>query len=150
MSLRIEDLKPVEGSKKSRKRIGRGVGSGHGRTACKGGKGQTARSGGFHKRGFEGGQMPLQRRLPKFGFHNLFRKDFTAVNLSQIDTLPNTNEITPEILVDAGFIKRKDIESVKILGNGNITKTYKIKAHGFSKSAKEKIEKQGGKVEVLG
>jgi large subunit ribosomal protein L15 len=150
MSLRLEDLKSCEGSRKSRKRVGRGVGSGHGRTACKGGKGQTARAGGFHKRGFEGGQMPLQRRLPKFGFTNMFRKEFAVVNLSQIESLPNTKDITPELLVDAGLIKSKNLDAVKILGNGDISKTYKIKAHGFSKSAKEKIEKRGGKAEVIG
>jgi len=147
--IRMENLKPAKGAKTKRKRIGRGNSSGHGSTATKGSKGQKARSGGYHKVGFEGGQMPLQRRLPKFGFTSIFKKEYAIINLSRINTLPNDKEINPEFLVDNGIIKDADKDSVKILGTGDITKAYTIKAHKFSKSAVDKIKKSGGKAEVI-
>ncbi len=147
---RLEDIKPSKGAKKKNKRLGRGNSSGHGSTATKGNKGQIARSGGYHKVGFEGGQMPLQRRLPKFGFSNaVFKKEYTVINLTRIDTLPNTSEITPDTLVDLNIIKASQKDSVKILGTGELTKSYTVKAHKFSKTAVEKIQKSGGKAEVL-
>ena len=147
--IKLEDLKPATGSKKRIKRLGRGNSSGHGATSTKGNKGQKARSGGYHKVGFEGGQMPLQRRLPKFGFSNPFRKEYTVLNLSLINSLPNDKDVTPEQLVDLGIIKNADKSSVKILGNGDVTKVYTVKAHKFSQSAIDKIKKAGGKVEVI-
>lgn len=147
--IKLDGLKPANGSKKKTKRIGRGNSSGHGSTACKGNKGQIARSGGYHKVGFEGGQMPLQRRLPKFGFTNVFRKEYTVINLSRIDILPNDKEITPDRLVELGVIKNSQVDRVKVLGTGDLTKAYTIKAHKFSETAMEKIKKIGGKAEVL-
>jgi len=147
--MKLEDLRPAVGSKKEAKRKGRGNSSGNGTTGGRGGKGQTARSGGFHKRGFEGGQMPIQRRLPKFGFNNIFRKVYNHINISLINTLPNDKEITPEFLIENGIIKKSQGANVKILGDGNIEKAYIVKAHKFSKAAITKIESLGGKVEVL-
>jgi large subunit ribosomal protein L15 len=147
--IKLHDLKPSEGSKKERKRVGRGNASGQGTTAGRGYKGQKARSGGYTKVGFEGGQMPLQRRLPKFGFKNYSRKSYTCINLDRINILPNDKDITPENLVNYGLISKVETKNIKILGNGNIEKAYTIKAHKFSKSAKEKIEKAGGKTEVI-
>ena len=147
--IKLEQLKPAKGSRSKNKRIGRGNGSGHGSTACKGNKGQIARSGGYHKVGFEGGQMPLQRRLPKFGFTNPFRKEYAVINLSRINILPNDKDITPERLVELGVIKNSQIDRLKVLGTGDLTKTYTIKAHKFSETAVEKIKKSGGKAEVL-
>jgi large subunit ribosomal protein L15 len=147
--IKLDGLKPAKGSKKKNKRLGRGNSSGHGSTSTKGNKGQIARSGGYHKVGFEGGQMPLQRRLPKFGFINPFRKEYTVINLSRIDTLPNDKEITPERLVELGIIKNSQMDRLKVLGTGDLTKIYTIKAHKFSETAVEKIKKAGGKAEVL-
>lgn len=147
--IKLDGLKPAKGSKKKNKRLGRGNSSGHGSTATKGNKGQIARSGGYHKVGFEGGQMPLQRRLPKFGFTNVFRKEYTVINLAKIDTLSNAKEITPELLIDLGVIKNSQGKRIKILGTGDLTKAYTIKAHKFSETAVEKIKKIGGKAEVL-
>lgn len=147
--IKLDGLKPAKGSKKKNKRLGRGNSSGHGSTSTKGNKGQIARSGGYHKVGFEGGQMPLQRRLPKFGFNNPFRKEYTVINLSRINVLPNDKEITPERLVELGVIKNSQIDRLKVLGTGDLTKSYTIKAHKFSETAVEKIKKSGGKAEVL-
>lgn len=147
--IKLHDLKPSEGAKKERKRLGRGNSSGQGTTAGRGSKGQKARSGGYTKVGFEGGQMPLQRRLPKFGFKNFTRKTYTCINIDRINALPNDKEITPESLVNYGVISKAETKNLKILGNGNIEKAYTIKAHKFSKSAKDKIEKAGGKTEVI-
>ena len=147
--IKLDGLKPAKGSKKKNKRLGRGNSSGHGSTSTKGNKGQIARSGGYHKVGFEGGQMPLQRRLPKFGFSNPFRKEYTVVNLSRINALPNDKDITPERLVELGVIKNSQISRLKVLGTGDLTKSYTIKAHKFSETAVEKIKKSGGKAEVL-
>jgi large subunit ribosomal protein L15 len=147
--IKLDGLKPAKGSKKKTKRLGRGNSSGHGSTATKGNKGQIARSGGYHKVGFEGGQMPLQRRLPKFGFTNVFRKEYTVINLARIDILPNDKEITPDRLIDLGIIKNSQAKRIKVLGTGDLTKAYTIKAHKFSETALEKIKKIGGKAEVL-
>ncbi|MDP2168315.1 MAG: 50S ribosomal protein L15 [Thermodesulfovibrionales bacterium] len=145
--MRIEELKPAEGSRKKTKRVGRGPGSGHGKTATKGHKGQKARSGGKVKPGFEGGQTPLQRRLPKRGFKNAFAKEFAILNVKDIAGL-DIDTITPEILAERGLIKpRKD--GLKILGSGEIKKAMNIKAHSFSASAAEKIKAAGGTVEVI-
>ena len=146
--MKLEDLRPAAGSNKKRKRIGRGDGSGHGKTSGRGHKGQGARSGGNTKPGFEGGQMPLQRRLPKRGFHNPFRIDMAVVNLSQIELLPAEGEITPETLVAHGYVSGKN-RQIKVLGDGSLSKAFTIKAHRFSAKAKEKIEAAGGKAELI-
>lgn len=135
------------GQRKGRKRVGRGMGSGHGKTSTRGHKGQMSRSGTRHKRGFEGGQMPLQRRLPKRGFHNIFQKRYAIINLKQIAELGEA-AIFPELLLARGIVK--DLQSgLKVLGEGELTKPVNVSAHRFSESAREKILKAGGKVEVL-
>jgi large subunit ribosomal protein L15 len=145
--MRISDLAPAPGSRKKRKRVGRGPGSGHGKTSCRGHKGQNSRSGGGTKAGFEGGQMPLQRRLPKRGFTNIFQKQYAIVNIEKLNKVAET-VITPDVLVKEGLIK--DIkDGVKILGNGEISKQVTVKAHAFSSSAKEKILKAQGSVELI-
>lgn len=146
--MKLHELKPAEGAKKSAKRVGRGTASGHGKTSTRGHKGQKARSGGGVRPGFEGGQMPLQRRLPKRGFTNIFRKEFAIVNLDRLNIFENGTEVTPELLIEAGLIKKSD-DQVKILGSGDMEKNLTVKAHKFSKSAAEKIEAAGGKVEVI-
>lgn len=144
MSL-LSQLKPNEGSKHYSKRLGRGRGSGLGQTAGKGHKGQLARSGGKVRRGFEGGQTPLVRRLPKFGFSNTeFQTKYTVVNLSQLEKLSGT--VTPESLKEAGIVHKFP---VKILGNGTLSKSLTVKAHKFSDKAKSSIEAAGGKTEVI-
>jgi len=142
----LNTLKPALGSTKDRKRIGRGTGSGHGKTATKGHKGQKARSGGSIKAGFEGGQMPLQRRLPKRGFTPLERVEYAIVNLSQLDVFEAGAEVDYDALIAKGLIKGNNC-LVKILGNGDITKSLKVAATKFSQSAKEKIVAAGGSVE---
>ena len=146
--MKIEDIQPAEGSRKKRKRVGRGVGSGHGKTSCKGHKGQKARSGGPKGAGFEGGQMPLQRRLPKRGFTNNFRVDYAIVNLDVIEKLRTEGTITPELLYSRGVIKNMK-SGLKVLGNGNVQGPVTVKAMIFSASAAAKIEAAGGKAEVL-
>jgi large subunit ribosomal protein L15 len=146
--MRLDDLRPAPGSKKKRKRVGRGDGSGHGKTSCRGHKGQGARSGGNVQPGFEGGQMPLQRRLPKRGFHNPFRVQMSVVNLSHLEALADASEIGPENLAAHGLIAGKN-RRVKILGEGSLSRALTVKAHGFSASAKEKIEAAGGKAELI-
>lgn len=142
-------LKYAKGSRKKVKRIGRGEGSGHGGTSTKGNKGLKSRSGPHIKAWFEGGQMPLQRRLPKFGFVNIFRKPFEVINVSALEKLEKPGKITAEFLFKAGLIE--NIKSpVKVLGNGELTKALQIEVHAVSASAKEKIEKAGGTVTVLG
>ena len=143
------NMKPAEGSKKSVKRLGRGIGSGTGKTSGKGHKGQWARSGGGVRPGFEGGQMPLTRRLPKRGFKNRFVKVYTIVNVSELEKFENGTEITPEVLLQNGVIAKIEANGVKVLGNGTLTKKLVVKASKFSKSAVEAIEKAGGTVEVL-
>lgn len=145
----LNQLKPSEGSKKKRKRIGRGSGSGHGGTSCRGHKGQNSRSGGGKGPGFEGGQMPLQRRLPKRGFRNIFKKKYALVHLKDLNVIGTEQEITPDLLEEKGIIPKKGIP-VKILSDGDIGKPMTIKAHKFSQQAIKKIEASGGKAEVIG
>jgi len=143
----LQNLKPAKGSKKQRTRVGRGVGSGLGKTAGRGHKGQMARSGAKKRANFEGGQTPLHRRLPKFGFTNIFKKEYQIVNLVDLARCEGT-EITPETLQAAGLIKRTNVP-VKILGNGTVDKAYTVKAAAFSKPAKARLEEAGGKAEVV-
>ena len=147
--MNLHDLSPAGGAKKRRKRIGRGPGSGHGKTATKGHKGLLARSGGGKRPGFEGGQMPLIRRLPKFGFTNPFRIEYAIVNIKSFEQWTGVDTITPQAMVDAGLVKRKQLP-IKILGSGELKKSLVIQAHKFSKSAEAKIQAAGGRVEVIG
>ncbi|AYD41393.1 50S ribosomal protein L15 [Clostridium fermenticellae] len=146
--MKLHELKPAAGSRKAPKRIGRGTGSGLGRNAGKGEKGQKARSGGGVRLGFEGGQMPLFRRLPKRGFKNPFTKEFSVINIDRLNVFDEGTEVTPELLLSKGIVN-KSKNGVKILGNGEIEKKLTVKAAKFSKSAVEKIEAAGGKVEVI-
>ncbi len=147
--MKLHELSPVAGSKKDAKRIGRGHGSGWGKTAGKGHKGQKARAGHGMRPGFEGGQMPLQRRIPKRGFNNIFAKDIVAVNVGTLEKkFENGATVDVEALVKAGIIKNS-FDGVKILSNGTLTKSLTVKATAFSESAKEKIEAVGGKAEVV-
>ena len=148
--MNLNELKPAKGATHHEKRIGRGQGSGHGGTSTRGHKGAQSRSGYSRKLGFEGGQMPLQRRLPKFGFTNLKRVEFKAINLSVIEELAekkNLTEISVATLIEAGFVSNND--KVKILGNGTVSKALNVTAHAFSKSAVAAIEAQGGSVAKL-
>jgi large subunit ribosomal protein L15 len=146
--MKLDDLKPAAGSNKKRKRVGRGDGSGHGKTSGRGHKGQGARSGGNVQPGFEGGQMPLQRRLPKRGFNNPFRIETAVINIAQLETFPAGTEVTPALLLERGLVRGKN-GRVKILGDGTLSKPLTVKAHGFSATAKEKIESSGGKAELI-
>jgi len=147
--MNLHELKPTPGSRPKPTRKGQGIGSGLGKTAGRGHKGQKARSGGGVRPGFEGGQMPLQRRMPKRGFTNApFKKEIISVNLDKLNRFENGTEVTPEILLETKVI-RKVCDGVKILGEGNLEKQLTIKAHAFSKSALEKIEAAGGKAEVI-
>ncbi|MFZ3207911.1 MAG: 50S ribosomal protein L15 [Geobacteraceae bacterium] len=146
--MEINSLKPVPGSTRNRKRIGRGTGSGHGKTATKGHKGQKARSGGSIKPGFEGGQMPMQRRLPKRGFNPLARKEFALVNLGHLDMFAADSVVDVEALLKSGLVS-KVRDGVKVLADGELTKALTVKAHKFSASAKEKIVAAGGAVEEI-
>lgn len=146
--MKLHELKPAPGSKKSQKRLGRGTGSGTGRNAGKGEKGQNSRSGGGVRPGFEGGQMPLYRRLPKRGFTNIFAKEYVSINVDRLNVFENGTEITPQMLKEAGIIS-KIKDGVKILGNGDLNKKLVVKATKFSKTAEEKIKSLGGNVEVI-
>ena len=146
--MKLHELKPAEGSRQERKRKGRGIGSGNGKTAGKGHKGQNARSGGGVRLGFEGGQTPLFRRLPKRGFTNINRKDYAVVNLSTLNVFEDGTEVTPALLIEAGIVK-KEKAGIKILANGKIEKKLTVKAHKFSSAAKEAIEAAGGQTEVI-
>ena len=146
--MNLHELSPAEGAKKSSKRIGRGHGSGWGKTAGKGHKGQKARSGGSIRPGFEGGQMPLQRRIPKRGFNNIFAKKIVAINVSALEAFDDGAEVTTEALVEMGIVK-DSFDGIKILGNGNLTKKLNVKVAAYSGSAKQKIEAAGGKAEVV-
>jgi len=147
--MKIQDITPAAGSAKKSKRIGRGMGSGHGRTATKGHKGQKARSGGTKGPSFEGGQTPLQRRLPKRGFSNYpFKVEYAVLNLGDLDKLAGVDVITPEILIEKNMIKNVRF-GIKILGKGSINRPVTIEAHAFSASAIEKIKAAGGKAEVI-
>lgn len=144
----MNSLKPAIGSTKNRKRIGRGTGSGHGKTATKGHKGQKARSGGNVEPGFEGGQMPMQRRLPKRGFNPLSHKEYALVNVGQMDIFEAGQSVDVETLLESGLISRVR-DGVKVLANGEMTKAIKVRAHKFSAAAKAKIEAAGGTAEEI-
>ena len=146
--MKLHELSPAPGSTKERKRIGRGAGSGQGKTAGKGHKGQKARSGGGVRIGFEGGQMPIMRRIPKRGFNNIFAKKFAIINVSDLNKFTDGTVVDAELLKAAGLIK-KEYDGVKVLGNGDVTSKVTVKAAKFSQSAVEKIEKAGGKTEVM-
>ena len=147
--MKLHELSPANGSTKERKRIGRGTGSGQGKTAGKGHKGQKARAGRGMRPGFEGGQMPLQRRIPKRGFVNIFRTEMAIVNVASLEKAFEAGEtVTVEALVEKGLVK-KVLDGVKVLGNGDITKALTVQANAFSESAKSKIEAAGGKTEVI-
>ncbi len=148
--MRLGNLSPAEGSTTAKKRLGRGIGSGLGKTSGKGHKGQWARSGGGLRPGFEGGQMPLIRRIPKRGFNNHFKKVYSIVNLSVLENFEANAVVDMEVLNEKGLIKvMKDCIGLKVLGNGTLTKALTVKAKAFSASAKEAIEKAGGKVEQI-
>lgn len=147
--MKLHELSPVPGSTKERKRIGRGPASGQGKTAGKGHKGQKARAGRGMQIGFEGGQMPLQRRIPKRGFNNIFRKEFAIVNIASLDKAFNDGDtVTIEALVASGLVK-KTLDGVKVLGNGEISKKLTVQVNAYSETAKSKIEAAGGKAEVV-
>lgn len=144
----LNELKPVQGARHARKRIGRGIGSGNGKTAGKGNKGQNARSGGGVRLGFEGGQLPLFQRLPKRGFHNVNRVEYSVVNVEDLNIFEENAVVDIEALKEAGLVKKLN-DGVKILGDGELTKKLTVKANKFSAKAKEVIEKAGGTVEVM-
>lgn len=144
----LNQLRPPKGAVKNKKRLGRGESSGLGKTSGKGHKGQKARAGGYHKVGFEGGQMPLARRLPKRGFRNIFQKKYAVVNVSELESLPKeVHDIDESVLREHGLIKNK-FDGLKVLGNGLVNRAFSVKASAFSKSAQEKLEKAGGKISV--
>jgi large subunit ribosomal protein L15 len=147
--MRLHDLRPPKGAKKPAKRVGRGEGSGLGKTAGRGHKGQRSRSGGGVARGFEGGQMPLQRRLPKRGFNNIFKKEYALVNLKDLGRFESGATVTPDELHRAGLIKKPDVP-VKLLGQGAIDRPLTLKVHHASGAAKQAVEAAGGAVEIIG
>ena len=146
--MKLHELSPAAGSKKDVKRIGRGAASGQGKTAGKGHKGQKARAGRGMQVGFEGGQMPLQRRIPKRGFNNIFAKEIAAVNVSALNVFEDGTTVTIEALVNAGLVK-KALDGVKVLGNGELSKKLTVQVNAYSESAKQKIEAAGGEAEVI-
>jgi large subunit ribosomal protein L15 len=147
--MNLSNLKPAQGAKQNRKRVGRGPGSGNGKTAGRGYKGAQSRSGYSYKRGFEGGQMPLHRRLPKRGFNNLFRTEYAVVNLDQLESLFDTGAtVTPDTLREAGLIHSLRLP-VKVLARGEVTKAFTVQAHKFSGKAAEKLAAAGGKAEAI-
>lgn len=146
--MKLHELKSNEGSKKAKKRLGRGMASGHGKTSGKGHKGQNARTGGGTRLGFEGGQTPLFQRLPKRGFTNINRKEYAIVNLDALNRFDENTEITPALLIETGVVS-KEKSGIKILAKGKIDKKLDVKAHKFSTAAKEAIEAAGGKTEVI-
>ena len=147
--MELHTLSPKPGSRKDRKRVGRGPGSGNGKTAGRGHKGQLSRSGHTHRRNFEGGQMPLIRRLPKRGFTNIFRKEYVIVNVGQLERFPAGSEITPDVLLAEGVVSQLR-DGVKVLGDGTLSRKLTVRAHKFSKKAQELIEAAGGSCEVIG
>ncbi|MBP2028035.1 large subunit ribosomal protein L15 [Acetoanaerobium pronyense] len=148
--MKLHELKPAKGAVKEKKRIGRGTATGQGKTAGRGQDGQWSRSGGGVRPGFEGGQMPLYRRLPKRGFNNFeFEKRYSIVNIEKLNIFEDGTEITPELLKETGVVRKIEKDGIKILGNGSIEKKLTIKANKFTKSAAEKIEAAGGKAEVI-
>jgi large subunit ribosomal protein L15 len=146
--MKLHELQYTEGARKARKRVGRGTSSGSGKTAGRGTKGQNSRSGGGKKPGFEGGQLPLFKRIPKRGFTNFNRVEYTVVNLQQLQVFEAGSTVCPKSLKEAGIIK-KELDGIKILGNGELDKALTVKAHKFSKSALAAIEAAGGKTEVI-
>ncbi|MDD3831073.1 MAG: 50S ribosomal protein L15 [Clostridia bacterium] len=147
--MRIHSITPPEGATTKSKRLGRGIGSGLGKTSGKGHKGQWARSGGGVRPGFEGGQTPLARRLPKYGFNNFFRREYDCVNISRLEKFEDGATVTPELLKDMGIVNFKGDAGLKVLGNGQLTKKLTVKAHKFSATAIEKIQSAGGSIEVI-
>ncbi len=145
--MRLDELKPAAGSTFTVKRVGRGIGSGTGKTSGKGHKGQNARSGGGVRPGFEGGQMPIYRRLPKRGFKNIFAKQYVTINIEALEAFEDGTEVTEALLLEKGIVK-KTLDGVKVLGRGELTKKLTVKVTKYTESAKEKIEKAGGKAEV--
>ncbi len=146
--MKLHELKYTEGARRDKKRIGRGLGSGNGKTAGKGHKGQNARSGGGVRLGFEGGQTPLFRRIPKRGFTNFTRVEYAIVNVEALNRFEANTDVTPELLIETGLVG-KELNGIKILGNGELNVSLNVKAHKFSKTAKEMIEKAGGTTEVI-
>ncbi len=146
--MKLHELQPAAGSTKAKKRVGRGTGSGMGKTSAKGHKGQKARSG-SKKNGFEGGQMPLARRLPKRGFTNIFAKEYTVINISDLNGLENDTVVTAEVLKQLGMISKIEKDGLKVLGRGELEKKLTVKAAKFSETAKTAIEAKGGSVEVI-
>ncbi|WP_342507070.1 50S ribosomal protein L15 [Sporosarcina sp. FSL K6-2383] len=146
--MKLHDMKPADGARKKRKRVGRGTGSGHGKTSGRGHDGQNSRSGGGVRLGFEGGQIPLFQRLPKRGFTNINRKEYAIVNLDTLNRFDAGTEVTPELLLESGIVSKAK-SGIKILGNGTLDKKITVKAHKFSASAVEAIEKAGGQTEVV-
>jgi large subunit ribosomal protein L15 len=146
--LSINNLKPAEGANRKNKRVGRGMGSGHGKTSARGYKGQLSRAGSSMRPGFEGGQMPLHRRLPKRGFNNIFRKEYMAVNLEKLALFEAGAKVDPEVLKTRGVVKNLR-DGLKILGAGELKHAIHVRAHKFSRSAVEKIQKAGGTIEVI-
>ena len=146
--MKLHELKPAAGSRTPRRRVGRGLGSGMGKTSTRGHKGQWSRAGGGVRPGFEGGQMPITRRMPKVGFTNIFKIEFSLVNVKFLECFEAGTEVTPELMYQEGLVKKLQLP-VKILGDGELTKALTVKAHKFSATAAEKIEKAGGKAEVI-
>ncbi len=146
--MKLHDLQSPDGAVHRRKRVGRGIGSGHGKTSTRGHKGQKARSGGGVRPGFEGGQMPLQRRIPKRGFTNIFKKNYSIVNVKDLERFDDDTVVTPALLIQSGLIKSIQ-DGVKILGDGELTKRLVVKAHKVSQTAESKIAARGGRIEVI-
>ena len=146
--MKLHELKPAEGSRKPRRRVGRGIGSGMGKTSTRGTKGQFSRTGGGTHPGFEGGQMPLQRRIPKRGFNNIFAEEWIAINLSALEVFEDGATVDAAALADKGIVKKANLP-IKVLANGKLTKKLTVKANAFSASAAEKINSVGGKAEVI-
>ena len=147
--MNLHDLKPAPGARKKRKRVGRGLGSGRGYTSGRGSNGQNSRSGGKVRPGFEGGQTPLFRKIPKRGFNNKYKKKFNEVNIYQLNNFEKGTTVTPELLKKEGIIDSLAPDGVKILGDGDLTKSLKVKAQAFTLTARKKIEEAAGKVEVI-
>ena len=145
--MKLDGLKPSEGARKKRKRVGRGIGSGHGKTACRGAKGQNARTGGGTRAGFEGGQMPLQRRLPKRGFRSPFKKSYSLIHVGDLNRFPKDAVVVPDLLLQLGLVKKG--EAIKLLSDGELEHPVTIHVHRASKAALEKVEAASGKVEVI-
>jgi len=146
--MKLEELQPPKGARKKRKRVGRGIGSGHGKTACRGAKGQNSRAGRGTKAGFEGGQMPLQRRLPKRGFRHPFKKRFHIIHVGDLNRFPRDTVVEPELLLQSGLLKQGG--AVKLLSDGDLGHPLTVRVHHVSKAALKKVENASGRVEVIG